>query len=50
MTNSHLTKYQPEDNINIKRGENFQHIIAPLFAKPKGRVVESVLRRKCTKY
>jgi len=50
MTNAHLNKYQPDGNINIKRREKFQDIIAPLFAKPKERVVESVLRRKWTKY
>jgi len=50
MTNAHLTKYHPDGKINITRGKKFRGIIAPLFAKPKGRGVESVLRRKWTKY
>jgi len=50
MTNAHLTKYQPDGNINITRGKKFRDIIAPLFAHPKRRGVESVLRRKWTKY
>ena len=50
MTNAHLTKYQPGGNINITRGKKFRDIIAPLFANPKGLGVESVVRRKCTKY
>jgi len=33
MTNSHLTQYQPDGNINITRGKKFREIIAPLFAK-----------------
>ena len=50
MTNAHLTKYQTDGNINITRGKKFRDIIAPLFAQPKGRGVESVLRRKWKKY
>jgi len=50
MTNAHLTQNQPDGNINITRGEKFREIIAPLFAKPKVRGVESSLRRKWTKY
>jgi len=50
MTNAHLTKYQHDGNINITRGKKFRDIIAPLFEKAKGRGVESVLRRKWTKY
>jgi len=50
MTNAHLTQYQPDGNINITRREKCWDIIAPLFAKPKGRGVESSLRRKWTKY
>jgi len=50
MTNADLTKYQPDGNINITRGKKFRDIIAPLFAKPKGRSIESVLRRKWIKY
>jgi len=50
MTNAHLTQYQADGNINITRGKIFRFIISPLFAKPKGRVVESALRRKWTKY
>jgi len=50
MTNADLTQYQPDGNINITRGKKFREIIALLFAKPKGRGVESSLRRKWTKY
>jgi len=50
MTNAHFTKYQPDGNINITRGKKIRDIIKPLFAKPKGRGVESVLRRKWRKY
>jgi len=50
MANAHLTKYQPDGNINITRGKKFRDIIALLFAKPKGRGVESALRRKWIKY
>jgi len=50
LTNAHLTRYQPGDNINIKRGKEFCEVIALLFAKPKGGVVESALRRKWKKY
>jgi len=50
MTNAHLTRYQPDGNINITRGQKFREIIAPLFAEAKGRGVESSLRRKLTKY
>ena len=40
-----LSRYQPGDNINIRRGKEFRDVIAPLFVKPKGRCVESALRR-----
>jgi len=50
MNNAHLTQYQPDGNINITRGKKFRDIIAPLFAKPKGRGFESALRRKSKKY
>jgi len=50
MTNAHLTQYQPDGNINITRGKKYPDIIVPLFEKPKGRWVESSLRRKWTKY
>jgi len=50
MTNAHLTQYQPDGNIIITRGKKFREIIAPLFAKPKGRGDESSLRRKWKKY
>jgi len=50
MTNAHLTQYQPDGNINITRGKKFRDIIAPLFAKPKGRGVKCALRRKWIKY
>jgi len=48
MTNAHFTQYQPDGNINITRGKKFRGMVAPLFAKPKGRGVESALRRKWT--
>jgi len=41
MSNSHLTQYQRDGNINIKLGKKVREIIAPLFAKTKGRGVES---------
>jgi len=50
LTNAHLTRYQIGDNINITRGKKFREVIAPLFAKPKGRGVESALRRKWKKH
>jgi len=50
MTNAHLTKYQPDGNINITRRKKIRDIIAPLFVKPKGLGVESSLRRCWTKY
>jgi len=50
LTKGHLTRYQPGDNINVTRGKKFRDVIAPHFAKPKGRVVESALRRKWVKY
>jgi len=50
LTNAHLTRYQPGDNINITRGKKFRNVIAPLFAKPNGRGVESSLRRRWQKY
>jgi len=37
-TNAHFNRYQPGDYINIMRGKKFRDAIAPLFAKPKGRV------------
>jgi hypothetical protein len=49
-TNAHLTGYQPDDTLNITRGKNFRDVIAPLFAHPKGREVESSLRRRWKKY
>jgi len=49
LTNAHLTRYQPGDNINITRGKKFHEAFAPIFVKPKGRGVESVLRRKWKK-
>ena len=46
MINTHLNRYQPGDNINITRGKKFRDFIARLFAKPKGRGIESALRHK----
>jgi len=50
VTNAHLNRYQPGGNINITRGKKLRHVIAPLFAKPKGRGVDSALRHKLLKY
>jgi len=50
VTNAHLTRYQPGDNINITRGKKFRDVIAPLFTKSKGRGVESALLRNWKKY
>jgi len=50
MANAHMTQYQLDGNINITRGIKFRVIIAALFAKPKGRGIESALRRKWTMY
>jgi len=50
MANDHLNRYQPGDNINITRRKKFRDVIAPLFAKPKERGVESALRPKWVKY
>jgi len=49
FTNADLNIYQPGDNINITCGKKFYHLIAPLFGKPKGRVIESALRREWKK-
>jgi len=46
MTNANLNGYKPDGNINTASGKNFPDVIAPLFAKPNGRGVESALRRK----
>jgi len=45
LTNAHLAEYHPGDVINVSRGKKFREIIAPLFARPKGRGVESGLGR-----
>jgi len=50
LTNAHLPRYQHDDKSNIKRRKKFRDGIAYLFAKPKGRGVESALRRKRVKY
>jgi len=50
LTNAHFNRYQPGDKINITRGKRFHDVIAPLFAKPKGRGVDPTLRRKWRKY
>jgi len=50
MTNARSNRYQPGDNFNITRRKKFRNVIALLFAKPKGRVVESALRRKLVNY
>jgi len=50
MTKAHFTQYQLDGNINITQGKKFREIIAPLFAKAKGRGFESSLLRKWIKY
>ena len=50
MTNAHLNRYQPSDNIATTRGKKFRDVIAPLFAKPEGRCVESALSHKWIMY
>ena len=43
MTKTHLEGYEPGGFINVTGGNIFREIIAPLYAKFKGRGVESVL-------
>jgi hypothetical protein len=50
LTNAHLEGYDPASAINVGRGKKFSEIIAPLFARPKSRGVESGLRRARKKY
>jgi hypothetical protein len=50
LTNAHLEGYQPEGVINVNRGKKFREIIAPFFARPKSRGVESGLRGAGIKY
>jgi len=50
LTNAHLNRYQPGDNINISLGKKFRDVIVALFANSKVRDVKSALRRKCIKY
>jgi len=50
LTNAHLEGYDPAGAINVGRGKKFREIIAPLFARPKSRGVESGLRRAWKKY
>jgi len=45
LTNAHLKGYQPGGVINVSRWKKYREIIAPLFARPKGRGFESGLRR-----
>jgi len=45
LTNAHLEGYDPSGAINFGRGNKFREIIAPFFASPKSRGVESGLRR-----
>jgi len=46
LTTAHLTRYQPGDKINITRGKIFRDVIELVFAKPKGRSLESTLLRR----
>ena len=50
MTNYHLNIHEPGYYFHITRRKKFRVVIAPLFAKPKGRVVESALGLKWIKY
>ena len=50
LTNAHLEGYQPGGVLNVSRGKKLREIIAPLFARPKCRDVESGLRRAWKKY
>jgi hypothetical protein len=50
LTNAHLEGYGPAGAINFGRVNKFREIIAPLFARPKCRGVESGLRRAWKKY
>jgi len=50
ITNANWTRYQPHGNINITRGKRIRDVIAPLFAKPKGRDIETAVDRKWTNY
>ena len=45
ITDAHLTRHQPDANINITRGKYFAMSSRP-SAKAKGRGVESALRRR----
>jgi hypothetical protein len=50
LTNAHLEGYHPAGVINVGRGKKYREIIVSLFARPKGRSVESGLRRAWKKY
>ena len=50
LTNAHLEGCQPGGVINVSRGKHFHETIAPLFAMPKNRGIESVLRHALGKY
>jgi len=50
LTNAHLEGYEPAGAINVCQGKKICEIIAPLFARPKSRCVESGLRRAWKKY
>jgi len=50
VTNTRLTRYQPDGNIHITRGKKISYCPCALFAKPKGRGVESALLHNWTKY
>jgi len=50
LTNAHLEGYQTGGVINVSQRKMFREIIAPLFARPKSRGVESGLRRARKKY
>jgi hypothetical protein len=50
LTNAHWQSYDPAGAINVGRAIKFLELIAPLFARPKSRGVESGLYRVWIKY
>jgi len=44
LSNGHLEVYAPAGENNVRRGRKLREIIALIFARPKSRGVESVLR------
>ena len=51
LSNSHLTGYEPDGNINVSRVAKFQKVVSRLFPlNRKQRAIESTLRLKWAKY